>query len=171
MVLYRGSDRRLKHPLLPWLSEYLIHPLSSSLSALKLLMPPCLYLPALLSASLQSHLGPASPPQPLLHAPAWAASLQCQRFYTVSVTKNPLSAVEGQYWVGPLCNQQKLFPCFISKSLPEFLASICRILACKLPRQVARAVRTNLLLVGLKSLKIRGFRWGLWLFFFSSLHF
>lgn len=82
-------------------------------------------------------------------------------FTEPGVSKNPPGAVEGQYWVRPLCNQQKLCPCFISKSLPGFLvplASISTILTQKLPRQVARSVHTNSLLVGLKSSKIRGFR-------------
>lgn len=164
IVLYRGSDICLKLLLLPQLSEQLIRPLATSSSSLEL-PDASLPLPAWGSSPVSfSSVSPWSSfsPHSLSCVPLPEQfSFSVRGFKQPGVSKNPLGAVEGHYWVWPLCNQQKLCPGFISKNLPEFLvflASICTILACKLPRQVARSVRTNLLLVGLKSLKIRGFR-------------
>lgn len=144
----------------PMLSEQLIQPLATS-SAMKL-PDTSLPLPSWgCSPASFSSVPPCSSFSPHSLSLPEQLHFRVRGLKQPGVNKNPLSAVGGHYWVRPLCNQQKCCLCFVSKSLPEVLvplASICTILAWKLPRQVARSVHTNLLLAGSKFLKIRSFR-------------
>ena len=175
-LLYSGRDICLKLLLLPQDVRAVIHPLVAFPFALKLPdaalpVPSCCCSPA------------SCPPVPpwsgfCPHSLSWVplCSMPQQLYFSArglkqpAVSKNPLGAVGGRCWAGALSNQPKLHPCLIPKNLPGFivvsLKSICTALACKLPAQGAGSVRTDLLLVDLKSLKIRGFRLNLCLFFF-----